>query len=56
MTDFIATELHTATCFGWNPASRRVLEKTGFRNEGVRKGVVKKWGETTDLWTYGMLL
>ena len=46
----------TATCFGWNPASRRVLEKTGFRNEGVRKGVVKKWGKTTDLWVYGMLL
>ncbi|BDQ35137.1 GNAT family N-acetyltransferase [Pseudodesulfovibrio portus] len=46
----------TATCFGWNPASRRVLEKAGFRNEGVRKGVVKKWGKTTDLWVYGMLL
>ena len=46
----------TATCFGWNPASRRVLEKTGFALEGVRKGVVRKWSRTTDLWIYGQLL
>ncbi|QGY38765.1 GNAT family N-acetyltransferase [Pseudodesulfovibrio cashew] len=43
----------TATCYGWNPASARVLEKAGFEREGVRRGVVKKWGETTDLLIYG---
>ena len=46
----------SASCFGWNPASRRVLEKNGFINEGVRKRVVKKWDKTTDLWIYGLLL
>jgi RimJ/RimL family protein N-acetyltransferase len=46
----------TAACFGWNPASRRVLEKTGFRQEGLRRGVVRKWGKVTDLWIYGLLL
>ncbi|MGE4192057.1 MAG: GNAT family N-acetyltransferase [Pseudodesulfovibrio sp.] len=46
----------TATCFGWNPGSRRVLEKCGFSLEGVRKGVVRKWGRTTDLWIYGQVL
>ena len=46
----------TATGFGWNPASRRVLEKIGFQEEGLRRGVVKKWGKTTDLWIYGLLL
>ncbi|BCS90086.1 GNAT family N-acetyltransferase [Pseudodesulfovibrio sediminis] len=40
----------TATVFGWNPASRRVLEKCGFDLEGVSKDAVHKWGKTTDLW------
>ncbi|EGB16439.1 GCN5-related N-acetyltransferase [Pseudodesulfovibrio mercurii] len=56
MRDQTAIEQLTATCFGWNPASRRVLEKTGFRLEGVRRGVVRKWGRTTDLWIYGQWL
>ncbi|MCJ2165790.1 MULTISPECIES: GNAT family protein [unclassified Pseudodesulfovibrio] len=43
----------SATVFGWNPASRRVLEKCGFVNEGVSKDGVRKWGKTTDLWYYG---
>lgn len=51
-----AVEQLTASCFGWNPASRRVLEKTGFRQEGLRRGVVRKWGKLTDLWIYGQLL
>jgi RimJ/RimL family protein N-acetyltransferase len=53
-----ATDLEqlTATGFAWNAPSVRVLEKTGFVLEGVRRGVVKKWGERTDLWIYGMLL
>nr|WP_321255940.1 GNAT family N-acetyltransferase [uncultured Pseudodesulfovibrio sp.] len=46
----------SATGYGWNPASERVLTKNGFIKEGVRKGVVKKWNKTTDLWIYGKLL
>lgn len=46
----------TARCFGWNPASARVLEKLGFRQEGLRRGVVKKWGKRTDLLIFGKLL
>ncbi|WP_319582066.1 GNAT family protein [uncultured Pseudodesulfovibrio sp.] len=56
MRDQTVIEQLTATCFGWNPASRRVLEKTGFRQEGLRRGVVRKWGKLTDLWIYGLLL
>ena len=56
MTEETDVEQLTATCFGWNPASMRVLEKNGFVNEGVRKGVVRKWGRTTDLWIFGKLL
>jgi len=43
----------TATVFGWNPASRRVLEKCGFVCEGISKDGVKKWDRTTDLYSYG---
>jgi len=46
----------TANCFGWNPASTRVLEKAGFHKEGVRRGVVKKWDRRTDLIIFGKLL
>jgi RimJ/RimL family protein N-acetyltransferase len=56
MRDGTVIEQLTAVCFGWNPASRRVLEKTGFRQEGLRRGVVRKWGKLTDLWIYGLLL
>lgn len=56
MREETAVEQLSASCFGWNPASRRVLEKTGFRQEGLRLGVVRKWGKLTDLWIYGQLL
>lgn len=56
MIEATDVEQLTATCFGWNPASRRVLEKCGFALEGVRRGVVRKWDRTTDLWIYGRLL
>lgn len=56
MRDETDIEQLTATGFGWNTASPRVLEKNGFVKEGVRKGVVKKWGKTTDLWIYGLQL
>jgi RimJ/RimL family protein N-acetyltransferase len=46
----------TANCFGWSPASTRVLEKAGFNKEGVRRGVVKKWNRRTDLIIFGKLL
>lgn len=53
MTDHTDIEQLSATVYGWNPASRRVLEKNGFENEGVRKGAVRKWDKTTDLWIFG---
>ena len=44
-----------ATVFGWNLASARVLEKTGFQLEGrLRRSVVKD-GDRTDLLLYGLL-
>lgn len=46
----------TATGYAWNGPSIRVLEKNGFVREGLRRGVVRKWGERTDLWIYGKLL
>lgn len=46
----------TANCFGWNPASRRVLEKCGFQRAGIIRNAVKKWGKTTDLHVYDRLL
>lgn len=56
MHDETDIEQLSATGYGWNPASERVLIKNGFIKEGVRKGVVKKWDKTTDLWIYGKLL
>ncbi len=49
-------ELLTANCFGWNPASGRVLEKCGFRKVGVLSNGVRKWGKTTDLHIWERLL
>lgn len=49
-------EILTGSCFGWNPASRRVLEKNSFVNEGIRRNAVKKWNRTTDLWLYALPL
>ena len=45
----------TAEVFGWNAASARVLEKSGFVREGVLRRAVTKDGVTTDLWVYGLL-
>lgn len=45
-----------ATVFGWNPASARVLEKNGFRQEGRLRNRVYKDGDVTDLILYGLLL
>lgn len=56
MRDQTDIEQLTATVYAWNPASGRVLEKCGFNKEGVRRGAVKKWDKTTDLWIYGKLL
>lgn len=44
-----------AQVFAWNPASARVLEKTGFTFEGRLRGAVYKDGRTTDLLSYGIL-
>jgi RimJ/RimL family protein N-acetyltransferase len=44
-----------ARVFGWNPASKRVLEKVGYKHEGtIRNGVVKN-GQITDEWVMGIL-
>ena len=56
MAEHTDIEQLTATCYGWNPASMKVLDKVGFVREGLRKGVVRKWGKTTDLAIYGKLL
>lgn len=44
-----------AGVFGWNPASMRVLEKTGFTREGARRRAVFKDGEFTDEVMYALL-
>jgi [ribosomal protein S5]-alanine N-acetyltransferase len=44
-----------ATAMTRNPASIRVLEKIGMREEGVLRGHVTKWGRREDLVVLGML-
>ena len=38
-----------------NPASGRVLEKIGMRQEGQLRGHIKKWGQFEDVVFYGLL-
>lgn len=47
--------IHART-FSRNPGSRKVLEKTGMRREGVLRRHAKKWGEFLDVESYGILL
>lgn len=44
-----------ASVFGWNSASVRVLEKSGFTYEGTLRQAVYKDGRTTDMMVYGVL-
>jgi RimJ/RimL family protein N-acetyltransferase len=44
-----------ARVFGWNPASRRVLEKAGFMQEGTIRNGVFKDNRLTDEFIYGIL-
>ena len=44
-----------AEVFAWNPASSRVLEKNGFRLEGVRRRAIFKDGEFVDERFYSLL-
>jgi [ribosomal protein S5]-alanine N-acetyltransferase len=44
-----------ATCLPENPASARVLEKSGFRREGLLRKNLKVHGEWLDSWLYAML-
>jgi len=44
-----------ASHFDRNPASGRVLQKTGMSKEGVARQHIKKWGEYEDLVLYGIL-
>jgi ribosomal-protein-alanine N-acetyltransferase len=43
-----------ATPFSFNPASARVLEKAGWRREGVLRNAVVKEGRIADLLVYGI--
>jgi RimJ/RimL family protein N-acetyltransferase len=43
-----------ATPFSFNPASARVLEKAGWRREGVLRSAVVKEGRVADLLVYGI--
>jgi len=43
-----------ATPFSFNPASSRVLEKAGWRREGVLRNAVVKEGRVADLLVYGI--
>jgi RimJ/RimL family protein N-acetyltransferase len=45
----------TAEVFTWNDASRRVLEKVGFRQEGYFRKHRKKEGRLVDALYYGLL-
>lgn len=44
-----------APVFAWNPASMRVLEKAGFRREGVLRKSVLKDGELIDQVLYALV-
>ena len=44
-----------ATVFSNNPASARVLEKSGFQREAILRRAVIKRGCILDLWMYAML-
>ena len=44
-----------ATVFAWNPASGRILEKSGFSLEGVHRNAIYKDGEFVDLLMYSQL-
>jgi RimJ/RimL family protein N-acetyltransferase len=44
-----------AVVFAWNPASSRVLEKSGFTLEGVRRNAIYKDGEIVDELFYSLL-
>ncbi len=44
-----------AVCSVCNPASRRVLEKAGFKYEGIKRGYLKICGERVDHFSFGLL-
>jgi ribosomal-protein-alanine N-acetyltransferase len=44
-----------AGVYAWNPASMRVLEKCGFRREGVLRRSIERFGEITDRVLYARL-
>jgi RimJ/RimL family protein N-acetyltransferase len=41
--------------FAWNPASMRVLEKSGFAREGVHRAALLKDGEIIDEVLYALV-
>ena len=53
--DAMGAERVQAYVYDWNPASRRVLEKNGFEQEGRLRRAVYKDGRWGDCWVYGRL-
>jgi [ribosomal protein S5]-alanine N-acetyltransferase len=53
-THFDIVRIH-AGIFEWNPASMRVLEKAGFRKEGVFEQAIYKDGQLTNEHRYSIL-
>jgi [ribosomal protein S5]-alanine N-acetyltransferase len=49
--NFPVHELH-ACVFSWNEASRRVLQKAGFRNSGLKAGREEKGGRKVDCYDF----
>ena len=41
-----------ATVFSWNEASRRLLQKSGFRNTGLKARAAEKAGKKVDTYEF----
>ena len=52
--DELCLEKITATVFDYNEGSRKVLEKSGFQQEGLLKKHVKKSGKLVDIFAYAL--
>lgn len=53
--DHLALNKITAHCLATNYASRRVLEKVGFKQEGHQRDHIRHWGRYHDLISWGLL-
>ena len=53
--EHLGGEVITGTAFTGNPGSRRVMEKNGFKLEGVLRRQILKNGKWVDLWHLSLL-